>query len=255
MQITVYPVEYREVEPLRELCRQELNCQIIRDSFLPRGFADPYLITVDARIAAYGAVANKYDKGRLIEFYTFPSARDVALPMFRELLVASRATHIEAQTNAPLMLLMLNQCATNISPEKILFEDVYHTHLVCPSGAVFRRSIPEESQAIFAHQHEPVGDWVIDADGKKVVATGGFLTHYNPPYGDIFMEVDEAARLQGYGSYLIQELKRVCYQAGKKPSARCDLGNVASRKTLQRAGLLPCGHLVVSTVAPSNDSR
>ncbi len=68
MQIDVSRCEYSEVENLRELNRQELNCQIIRDSFLPRGLADPYRILVDGRLAGYGAVANKYDKGRLVEF-------------------------------------------------------------------------------------------------------------------------------------------------------------------------------------------
>lgn len=234
---------------MRDLYRRELNCQIVHDSFLARGFADPYLIRVDGRIAGYGAIANKYDRDRLIEFYTFPSTRDIALPMFRELLTVSGATHIEAQTNAPLMLLMLNQCATNITPEKILFQDAYSTHLVCPSGGVFRRSTPENSDAVFQHQHEPVGDWIVESGGKAV-ATGGFLTHYNPPYGDIFMEVEKSARLQGYGSYLVQELKRVCYEAGKKPAARCDPGNVASRITLEKAGLLPCAHLLSGPIAP-----
>jgi len=71
---------------------------------------------------------------------------------------------------------------------------------------------------IFPHQREPSGDWVIEVQGA-VVATGGFLCHYNPPYGDIFMEVAEPARRLGFGSYLVQELKRVCYEAGKKPGS------------------------------------
>ena len=56
---------------------------------------------------------------------------------------------------------------------------------------------------------------------------------------------------QGFGSYLVQELKRVCYEAGKKPAARCNADNVASRRTLQKAGFLPCGRLLVGDVTPS----
>ena len=41
MQIRACLAEYRDVEALRELYRQEANCQIIRDSFLARGLADP----------------------------------------------------------------------------------------------------------------------------------------------------------------------------------------------------------------------
>lgn len=248
MTIQVRRAEYQDVEAMRGLYRQELNCQIIHDSFLPRGLADPYLILAHGRIAGYGAVSNKYDKGRLIEFYTLPQARSLALPMFRELLAASRATHIEAQTNNPLMLLMLYDCAKHITAENILFYDAFATQLVCPNG-VFRRADSESSVEIFPHQQEPGGDWVIEAQGA-VVATGGFLCHYNPPYGDIFMEVAESARLQGYGSYLVQELKRVCYETGKKPAARCNPDNIGSRRTLEKAGLLPCGRLLVGeTVA------
>src|SRR5262245_12285331 len=64
MQIQVRRVEYRDVEALRDLYRQEANCQIIRDSFLPRGLADPFLILVGGEVRGYGAVANRYDKGQ-----------------------------------------------------------------------------------------------------------------------------------------------------------------------------------------------
>jgi hypothetical protein len=64
------------------------------------------------------------------------------------------------------------------------------------------------------------------------------------------MEVAEPARRQGFRSYLVQEIKRVCYEAGKKPAARCDPNNIASRRTLEKAGLLPCGHLLVGEVKP-----
>jgi hypothetical protein len=96
MNIQARLAEYQDVEAMRWLYHQELSCQIIRDSFLSRGLAGPYLILVEGRLGGYGAVFNKYDKGRLIEFYALPHARSLALPMFRELLAASQATHIEA---------------------------------------------------------------------------------------------------------------------------------------------------------------
>jgi GNAT superfamily N-acetyltransferase len=239
MNIQVRRAEYQDVEAMRGLYRQELNCQIIHDSFLARGLADPYLILVDGRVGGYGAVSNKYDKGQLIEFYTLPYLRSLALPMFRELLAVSQATSIEAQTNSPLMLLMLYDCAQNITAENILFHDAFTTQLPCPNG-LFRHATPEDGQD---------SEWLIEAD-SAIVATGGFLCHYNPPYGDIYMDVAEPFRRQGFGSYLVQELKRVCYEAGKKPAARCNADNIGSRRTLQKAGFLPCGRLLVGQVAP-----
>ena len=83
-----------------------------------------------------------------------------------------------------------------------------------------------------------------------VAATGGILCHYNVPYGDIFMGVAEPFRRRGYGSYLIQELKRVCYERGRIPAARCNASNVASRATLQKAGLLPCARFSLAFFRP-----
>jgi hypothetical protein len=46
------------------------------------------------------------------------------------------------------------------------------------------------------------------------------------------------------GTYQIQELKRVSYEMGRIPAARCNIKNVASRATLQKAGLLPCARIL-----------
>lgn len=241
MDIQVRRAEYRDIEPLRELYRQEANCQIVSDSILRRGMADAYLILLNGRAAGYGGVWNTIDPGRVMEFHTLPHVRALALPMFRALLDASGATQIQAQTNMPLMLLMLYDCGKNITCENILFHDAYRTHLTCPNG-VFRRARPGDQGP------DPNAPWVVESGGT-VVAAGGFLTHYNPPYGDVFMSVAEDARRQGFGSYLVQEIKRVCYESGRRPAARCNPTNVASRRTLEKAGMLPCGRLLVGAVA------
>lgn len=250
MDIQVCRVAFAEVERLRDLYRREANCQIIHDSALARGIADPYLCLVDGRIAGYGGVWNKYHKGQVMEFSTLPSVRLLALSMFQALLAVSEATKIEAQTNMPLLLMLLYDCARNITSETILFQDAGVTHLDCPDGCL-RQTTPFDAGRIFAHEHEPVGDWLMEV-GETVVATGGAYDHYNPPYSDIFMEVVPAQRRQGYGSYLVQELKRLCYERGKVPAARCNVANVASRRTLQRAGFLPCARLLVGEVIPGS---
>ena len=84
-------------------------------------------------------------------------------------------------------------------------------------------------------------------DGETV-ATGGVLFHYNAPYGDIYMEVAEPFRRRGLGAFLVQELKRVTYELGSIPCARCSPENVASRRTLQKAGLVPFAHILNGTI-------
>ncbi len=48
---------------------------------------------------------------------------------------------------------------------------------------------------------------------------------------------------------MVQELKRVAYDMGKVPAARCNAANAASRASLQRAGLMPCARVLTGRVA------
>ena len=112
-------------------------------------------------------------------------------------------------------------------------------------NAVFRKRHNEDD--IFAHKAEPVGDYVIEAD-KKVVATGGYLMHYNFPFADLYMEVREDQRRKGFGSFLIQEIKKQCYLNGRVPAARASVHNIASRATLIKAGLQVAGFMLLGKV-------
>ncbi len=247
MNVQVRQVDGATVQSMRDLYRHEMNCQIRYDSMVGRGLADAYLILMDGRVAGYGAVLNHYDRGRLTEFYALPHLRGHAHRMFPELLAVSQASEMAAQTNDPGMLMMLYDHARNIASESILFHDAFGSALPCPSG-VFRRGTAADRGP---DPDDPAPQWVIEAEGS-IVAAGGFLTHYNPPYADIFMSVAEPARRRGFGSHLVQEIKRVCYEAGKKPAARCNTANVASRRTLEKAGLLPCGRVLVGKVGPGD---
>jgi predicted PilT family ATPase len=60
MEIQVRRVDYQAIEPMRELYRHEANCEIVHDSFIRRGSADPYQIFVDGRLAGYGAVGTQH---------------------------------------------------------------------------------------------------------------------------------------------------------------------------------------------------
>jgi GNAT superfamily N-acetyltransferase len=246
MNIEVARVDVNEITPLRELHRQAMSCQIMHDSFPRRGFSDAYLIRVDGRVAGYGLVANVHWPETVHEFYPLSDYRAAALPMFRELLEASQATHILAQTNDRLLTLMLYDCAENITSDTILFEDGCTSHLTCPAGT-FRKTTDEDRPRLEEQKLDTGADCLIESDGMPVAA-GGVLFHYNPPYGDIYMAVAESHRQRGFGSFIIQELKRVAYEIGKVPAARCNLSNVASRRTLQKAGMLPCARLLVGDV-------
>jgi len=247
MKIEVERRPAEELFPIHERLRAKANCQLIRDSYWKRGFLEPWALAIDGKVVGEGAIGNRHFAGRVIEFYVLPEFRARAVELFAELLRVSGAKEIEAQTNVALIAAMVREFATETRTENLLFAEGSARALAAPAGAVFRRKREAGELPVFEHGGEPEGDWVIEVEGA-IVATGGFLTHYNPPYADLYMEVEASRRRRGFGSYLIQELRRVCREAGKKPAARCDVGNVPSRKTLERGGMAVCGEMVAGKV-------
>lgn len=255
MQVAVTGVEFPAILSLRDLYRQEMNCPIAHDRWHERGQTDCYLLTADGVTAGYGALARGQTRDTrsegerrdvVVEFYTLPVHRPRAFALFRELLVATEAVWIQAQTNDTLLSLLLYDFTREISSNTLLFQDSLTTVHSLPN-VVFRRAHAEDTEYIFEHKGEPAGDWVLEAR-NTIVATGGLLSEYNRPYGDIFMEVAEPFRHQGYGSYLVQELKHIAYEQVTIPAARCNIRNTASRNTLQKAGFAPCARILSGKV-------
>ncbi len=239
--------------PWRDLYRQELNCQIIHDSLHSRkGWTEAYLLIAGGTVAGYGSIAVGgpwKGKPTVFEFYVAPPYRSRMFDLFVALLTACGSTRIETQSNDPLLTVMLHTFAQGVTSESILFHDKLTT-AHSPADAVFRRSTADDAERIVPHRAEPVDDWVVEVE-SKIAATGGILFHYNRPYGDIYMEVAAPFRRRGIGCYLVQELKRVCYEQGSVPAARCNPANIASRRTLQKAGFVPCGHILTGSVSLS----
>lgn len=238
MQLSAKPVALQEIALWRDLYREEMNCQIVHDSLHPRqGWTEEFLLEAEGAPVGYGSVVigGPWKGTRTVfEFYVAPPYRFQVFDLFATFLQISAATAMTVQTNDVLLNVMLPTWARDISSEKIVFEDQTATHHPA-NGAVFRR------------RGEPDNDWALEIDGT-VAAWGGVLYHYNRPYGDVYMEVAEPFRRRGLGSYLVQELKRVCYEKGSIPCARCNTDNIASRKTLQKAGFVPCAHMLNGTL-------
>jgi GNAT superfamily N-acetyltransferase len=167
--------------------------------------------------------------------------------LFEGLLRSSAATIIETQSNDGLLTVMLHTFAHEVLSESVLFHDKLTTSHF-PREAVFRRSSAEDAAQIVQQQLDSEAKWLVSVAGI-IAAAGDILFHYNRPYGDIYMKVAEPFRGRGIGTYLVQELKKVCYEAGSIPAARCNPKNFASRKTLQKAGFVPCGHILKGTVS------
>ena len=247
--IQVRPTTLEAILPLRDRYRQAMNAQIVHDAWHRRGFTTLYRLETKAQILGYGAVGGRPGESHDIvkEFYLAPAALADAPALFESFLATAQPRWVEAQTNDPFLAPLLARFGSQPAAQTYLFADSHSTALSA-SGASLRKVTPEDHTMVFAHSTEPVGEWGLEQQGT-LVATGGLFYHYNPPFGDLYMEVAPGHRRRGHASYLLQELKRICYDLGHVPAARCDVGNVGSRAALERAGMRICGQIVRAPIA------
>jgi hypothetical protein len=235
-----------ETLPLRARYRLEMNCQVTKDSIHQRpGWTLSYLIESGGVSAGFGslAIAGPWKgKPTLFEFYLLPEFRTRAFELFDAFRAAARPAFIEIQSNDTILFALACTYARNLATEAIVFHDHMRTDLPA-KGALLRCVTPHDEIASAIEERSGGPEYVLELSGN-VIAKGGFLFHYNRPYCDIYMGVNEHDRRKGFGSYLIQELKREAYALGAIPAARCNPDNVASRRTLQRAGFVPFAHIV-----------
>lgn len=239
-------VDLGKIQPYRALFLQEANFQVRYNACHERGWTDSYLLTMDGVEIGYGSIKGQdlANRDTVFEFYVIPSFRRLSSLLFSQLLSASGAIYIECQSNDLLLCSLLFEFSKNIASDTVLFEDHFVTCYTIPGALVRPR---REDDQIFEHEVEPVGDYVLQLGGD-ILATGGFLLHYNVPFADLYMEVRRDSRARGYGALIVQEVKKACYQHGRVPAARCNIGNKASRATLIKAGLKVSGFMLLGDV-------
>ena len=247
--ISVRQVKPNELIVMREAHRAEQNCQIVHDSIHSRrGWTREFVIAEGERVVAYASLAVDgpwRDKPTLYEVYVVPDRRSRAFAFFEALLEATRPPAFEVQSSDLLLTALTLTFAREIATEKVVFRDDSTTAHALP-GATLRCLTPAAEIRHAIAERAGGGEWALEVDGT-MVGKGGILFHYNPPYGDIYMEINDPNRRRGLGSYLVQELKRLCRELGGIPGARCDPTNAPSRRTLQRAGFVPYAHILTGS--------
>jgi GNAT superfamily N-acetyltransferase len=239
MDLKINKTGLEAIQGFRVLFLQENHFQFIYNKCHEYGWADTWLFVVDGEKAGYGAIwgaDRREDRDAIFEFYLIEPFGKFANAIFEEFCDISGATLIECQTNDMLLSSMLYEYAQNINAEAVLFKDCFQSDLFVP-GVIFGR----EPSAVTTN-YEADG-YFLEQNGQ-IVATGGFMLNYNKPYADIYMEVKEPFRQKGFGSLIIQELKKEIYQIGRVPAARCNVDNKVSKATLLKAGFKVCGAIL-----------
>jgi RimJ/RimL family protein N-acetyltransferase len=232
-----------EIGELRELFLGENRFQFIHNKCHEYGWADVYLFKDGSEKIGYGSIwgtEKREERDTVFECFLINSHKHLANDAYRHLVAVDGVRWLECQTNDPLLSRLFFEHAKDIQVQSLLFEDSYQTRIE-KEGLSFRKKEDK------LHHSDDSGAYVLENE-QGTVATGGFMLNYNFPYADIYMEVEPGFQRQGYGSYLVQELKKEIYKQGRVPSARCNPDNLASRNTLRKAGFEICGALLLGAV-------
>ena len=225
MAIDVARVPLEEVLPLRELYRREMDCQIVHDSLPGRGFGDDCSCSASTAasratgfVMGYQGEPQGHGPGVLRPArLSRLGATDVPPARRGERGQAGRGPVQRRPAHAHALRLRHGHHERHGRLPRRPDDEPLRPRCRLPRG---RRG--GQGADLRAPGWSRSASGCSSTDGA-IVATGGIATHYNPPYGDLFMEVDEPHRRRGYGSYLIQELKRACYEMGRVPAARCNV--------------------------------
>lgn len=235
MEPVIVKADLVEIADLRKKFLAGANIEFILDKAHLYGWADHYLFTVDGTKAGYGCVWGKddrKDRDTVFEFYLEADYRAESNLFFSSFLSVSKVKFIEAQSNDPFLAPMFFEYASDVNAESVLFEEGFESKLSIPGAKLEAKQDPEASkfdkQFVLTYNGEPVG-------------SGGLMLNYNFPYADIYYGVEEQHRRKGFGSFIVQELKKAAYDIGRVPAARCNINNPVSKRTMMKAGLKPCG--------------
>ena len=242
MKLNVTKVSLEHILPLRQQYLKEVNCQIRYHACHERNWSDSFLISSDQEDIGYGSVKGRDDlhkRDAIFEFYVLPQWRSQVVQIYAYLVKEVEVPYVECQTNDFLHTPLVLEFAKKINADTILFAEGQETKWESKEGIVRLR---EEQDPVF-EKNKDAGAYVMEVGGE-VVASGGFLQHYNPPFADLYMETRHDCRRLGHGTFMVQELKKLTREAGRVPAARCRLNNHASRATLCKAGMSIAGYML-----------
>jgi hypothetical protein len=89
----------------------------------------------------------------------------------------------------------------------------------------------------------------IETQSNDLLLTNMLFTYCNAVQSEAILFHDKFTTCLSLSRVLVQELKRMCYAQGSVPGARCNVNNQASQATLQKAGFVPCGHIVFGNLS------
>lgn len=227
------------------------------------GFAPHYLLLAGGDVAGYCALSTA---NALLEFYVSDPGRATAL--FAFVLAETGAPTAVAGTIDPGYLSLCLDHQQKVAINTYLFQTLPSLQPPAPSPhTIFRMGMQADVDMLvdFYGRHDAYEDLAsIEAgfgdrvgyvrhmvqQGQVLLLTAGAtllgigecrFSQSQPAYADVGMIVGCDHRRQGWGTYILQQLVSYCGQHGRQAICSCTAGNIASRKTIEKAGFF-CQH-------------
>jgi predicted acetyltransferase len=232
------------------------------DGYWQAAIIDPaphWAMVVDGRSLGYFAAD---DQKRLLQFYAYEQAAE----LFAAVIETEWVETGVAATNDPAFLSLCLDVQKQVSVNTYLYHDVLQVDPTLPAypSATFRLSTEQDlgrllvfygrndefadTDAIesnFGDQQNYVQSLIANQqsfvlyDGDTLLGIGECrCSASQPPYADIGMIVDKEYRRRGVGASILARLKAHCTSQNVVPICSCAANNIASRKTIEKAGFV-----------------
>ncbi len=245
--ITITPTAFEQIHRLRQHYVATLPGGL-------EGYAEdkaragmPYAIAMADQPIGYACI----DHAKCLwQFHLVRHATPQGPEIFAQLIGEGLMTAAVISTRDPLSIALCSEFQQRVWCQAYLFEDGWRTCEPLPdyTSVTLRLAQPGEAARLadlcgdFLEAYEP---YILNQRLYILEAAIGFLgigladpVLIHPPYTCIGMFVHPDHRQRGVGAYLIQQLKARVYALGYIPIAGCGYNNVASRKTLERGGMI-----------------
>jgi RimJ/RimL family protein N-acetyltransferase len=238
--------------------------QVLRDLYLD-SLPEPQEYFFEAQVlagttwVAEGVAYGVANADALVELYVVESQRHRLVSLFDQVMDLSGASKVLCKAFDRHLLHASLSRPAQVSPFAFLFRKIVDATFQPLPGLSFREGTAEDFRAILAiddgffHDVEEIAEYashnglfVLELDGTElhntesnsaVVGCGVAKPVISGrPAVDIGMLVSPAHRRKGYGTHIVSFLKNYYLQQGKRPICGCGADNIASRRTLSKAG-------------------
>ena len=191
-----------------------------------------------------------FEETLLTQFYVIRSRLQDGQPLFARILAEYPITDAYVPSGDELFLSHAVDRMQGLAVQAYFFQDGHRPKLPVPlfSGDQIRPARPDDIPAIVAASGDffdqlaaRIGrqEIFVLTDGDHLMGVGIIeWGHLLPETASIGMFTVDAFRQQGVGRAILRHLKAHCIAHGKVPVAGCWVGNHASKRTLQAAGMV-----------------